>query len=100
MKYGVISTKSLETDLLEWKHIYIAGRLHKPVVDLFQPKHPNLKESIKKNRQTALRTALLQRGRFMSKFDLFHSIAEISYLGKLKINPHSIESLSFDTNLV
>ncbi|ODN01670.1 Phosphatidate cytidylyltransferase, mitochondrial [Orchesella cincta] len=84
IKYGVISSASLEDDLRLWKHLYIAGRLHKPVLTLQSPT-PALEEAMRKNHQTALRAVLLQEGIQMSKFDLYHGITELSYLGDTRM---------------
>lgn len=36
-KYGVVSTAALVDDLQQWSHVYLAGRLHKPVLTVHEP---------------------------------------------------------------
>ena len=31
LKYGVVSTENAMNDLQNWSHLYLSGRLHKPV---------------------------------------------------------------------
>jgi hypothetical protein len=47
MKYGVIRTERLITDLLDWDTLYISGRLHKPVKMLIKPQNPDLIQALK-----------------------------------------------------
>ena len=34
IKYGVVSTAKLKRDLHDWTDLYLAGRMHKPVLTL------------------------------------------------------------------
>jgi mitochondrial translocator assembly and maintenance protein 41 len=61
-KYGVVSTPTLEADLLDWRALYLAGRLHKPVALLEGPKGPDgvrLAQAMRTNLHSALHAALL-----------------------------------------
>jgi translocator assembly and maintenance protein 41 len=85
IKYGVISTAALEDDLSKWTHLYVAGRLHKPVLDIVPPTSPKLQNLLKKNRDAALRAGLLLNSRCLRKTDLYHTIAELSYMGDFRM---------------
>lgn len=79
IKYGVISTGDLIKDLEEWTHLYVAGRLHKPVTIL--KSDGKINKSIRKNLESALNVALLLLPEHFSEKELYETIAGISYLG-------------------
>jgi len=58
VKYGVISTKSVLDDLRTWRHLYVAGRLQKPVLMLVS-KVEELEGAQAANLQAAAAAALL-----------------------------------------
>lgn len=79
IKYGVIRTQDFSDDLNHWAHLYVAGRLHKPVETLVEPTSNELKMDIIRNRDSALHAALLMLPQEFTYFELFHAIANISY---------------------
>lgn len=85
MKYGVISTVDLINDLNDWTHLYVAGRLHKPI-EVIQPSdNEKLRLAIDQNYKNALRTALLILPALFTRFDLFYTIANLSYAGDFRM---------------
>ena len=57
VKYGVVETRPLLNDLLGWSHLYISGRMHKPIAML--QGSPQVAEAQTRNLRSALSTALL-----------------------------------------
>lgn len=83
VKYGVIKTEHLIHDLRNWSELYVAGRLHKPVeimVDNLDKNEP-LRTSMRFNRESAVRAALLQLPETFSLKKLYLTIAGLSYHG-------------------
>uniref|UniRef100_A0A0N5CB25 Phosphatidate cytidylyltransferase, mitochondrial n=1 Tax=Strongyloides papillosus TaxID=174720 RepID=A0A0N5CB25_STREA len=70
IKYGVISTYDTLQHLLDWRWLYVSGRLQKPVLNVLSPTK-KLTEAIENNRNTALRFALLKLGDTFTFEDLF-----------------------------
>ena len=70
MKYGVISTAHLCEDLVDWRTLYVSGRMHKPVrVLLGMP--VDLAAASQTNLQHALKTAFLLLPGTFTERDLF-----------------------------
>lgn len=57
LKYGVVSMLAFQQDLQHWSHLYVGGRLHKPVAPLTQ--HAAAQAAVDANRTSALATVLL-----------------------------------------
>ncbi|KAL5520148.1 hypothetical protein ACEPAG_1808 [Sanghuangporus baumii] len=79
IKYGVTSVDNLCTDLLTWKTLYLAGRMHKPLRIIKDDARVRLTQQV--NLTSALRTALLTLPANFSERELFETIAAISYNG-------------------
>ena len=83
MKYGVISTADFLTDLTQWKWLYISGRLHKPV-EFLTSCQDDISNALQQNLRSAILCALLLLNKpEVEQFNLYTTIAGVSYLGKL-----------------
>ena len=95
LKYGVIERSALLSDLLNWDTLYIAGRLHKPV--LLVKSTPEIDEAIEVNRRHAVRAALLLMPKIFTELDLYLGVASLSYIGDPRMifgeNPKKVVNL-------
>ncbi|XP_041417820.1 phosphatidate cytidylyltransferase, mitochondrial isoform X2 [Xenopus laevis] len=85
IKYGVVSTETLLQDLLHWRTLYIAGRLHKPVKILTQRDDGRLKSALTSNLKSALNAAFLMLPESFSEEELYLQIAGLSYAGDFRM---------------
>ncbi|QDZ19134.1 mitochondrial matrix protein Mmp37 [Chloropicon primus] len=82
-KYGVVSTETLLKDLDEWDHLYLAGRLQKPVKPLVTS--DEVDTAVKRNIRAALCAALLLMPENFTKRELYHRICSLSYDGDIRL---------------
>ena len=103
IKYGIISNALFKADMLEWKYIYVSGRLHKPVRLLQEPTNETafgsitLQELIVKNRLYALSSSLLTLPPSFTVADILVKIAGLSYSGDFRMqvgeHPDKVQNL-------
>ncbi|KAG2448782.1 hypothetical protein HYH02_006134 [Chlamydomonas schloesseri] len=94
IKYGVVERACLERDLRHWTHLYIAGRMQKPVTPLLQAPQ-SLAEAEVINRHNALSTALVLLPPTFTEEELLRTLVGLSYRGDVRLavgaeDPHKV----------
>ncbi|MEW5305556.1 MAG: hypothetical protein WDW36_008089 [Sanguina aurantia] len=82
IKYGVVSTAALLADLTTWQHLYISGRLHKPVSTIVGC--PEVHAAQHLNLNSALNAALLMLPPHFTTPELLQAIVGLSYKGDIR----------------
>ncbi|KAI0567389.1 translocator assembly and maintenance protein 41 isoform X2 [Gracilaria domingensis] len=84
-KYGVVSTASLVTDLMEWDSFYVSGRLQKPV-RMLTSAGPLLKKAMRQNTEAAAAAALLTLPESFDEQRFYTAIASLSYTRDVRMS--------------
>ncbi|KAK6459871.1 mitochondrial matrix Mmp37 [Scheffersomyces coipomensis] len=104
IKYGIISYRSSQLDLIEWSSLYFAGRLQKPINYIKFDKVDSESElMIKFLNQYNLKNAmtigiLLIQNQQFNEIELYEQITRISYLGDFRMyiggeNPNKVKNI-------
>ena len=84
-KYGVVSVNAMCDDLVNWRHMFVAGRMQKPVVALGGAIDPRVTAAQSINARSALAAALLLLPEEFSREDLLGSLCGLSYAGDVRV---------------
>ncbi|CAG8486769.1 16794_t:CDS:2 [Acaulospora morrowiae] len=95
IKYGVVSVDSICKDLLHWENLYMAGRMHKPIIILRDDARIRLAQQV--NLTSSLKTALLLLPKNFTEEQLYLTIASISFKGDFRRyvgeNPNKVKNV-------
>ena len=95
MKYGVISIDQLCLDLHEWTHLYVAGRMQKPIKIL--KTNTSIQTATCCNIRHAVNSALLLLPCTTTEHALYLTIAGLSYFGDFRMqfgeNPRKVHNI-------
>lgn len=85
IKYGVVSTSDLISDLRNWDYLYLAGRMHKPIANIKTAESINSAQRV--NLLAAVSSSLLLLGEESSvpTSKLYTTIASLSYTGDFRM---------------
>lgn len=84
IKYGVVATSAMCTDLEQWGALYCAGRLHKPVAHLLPPP-PAVAVAQRRNLDAATAAALLLLPATFNSADFHRVVCGISYMADIRM---------------
>lgn len=94
-KYGVIEVLDFINGLDTWGNIFMAGRFHKPVLEL--KSETKIRDSIDYNRRCALMIACLFCDKEVTDREIYNKLCGLSYLGDARMaiaeNPHKVENI-------
>ncbi|GLI63963.1 hypothetical protein VaNZ11_007130 [Volvox africanus] len=85
IKYGVVEAATLERDLSLWEHLYIAGRMHKPVTPLLPAPPGPLAAAQETNLHNALAAALVLLPPTFTEEELLRTLVGLSYRGDIRL---------------
>ena len=97
MKYGVVAAARVDEDLRRWSSLYVAGRLHKPVVWVDEPDEA-IAAARDANLRSAVGAALLTLPAAFDERRLFAAIGALSYAGDVRFvlgseDPDKVEEM-------
>ncbi|VDM36918.1 unnamed protein product [Toxocara canis] len=84
LKYGVVECDDLQRDLLDWRWLYLAGRLHKPILQVIPPTEA-LASALRENRASAVQATLLLLPDTFNLEQFFMQIVSLSYKGDFRM---------------
>ncbi len=100
-KYGVIEVEDFKRGLSTWDNLFMAGRFHKPVMEITATE--DIRDVIAYNKNTALMIACLFCDSVTTREEIYRKLCGISYIGDARMafaeNPHKVENIvdgSFD----
>jgi len=107
IKYGLVSTDDLIQDLLKWDYLYLAGRMHKPIVSidlksndaLRNDRADEIEEAQRINLLSAVSASLLlYNNNTIPTSQLYNTIASLSYTGDFRMqtgaeDPNKVKKL-------